>query len=539
MTIYYADFSAPNNGNGLAMNQASGSGLSGAFNTIVGLPLVAGDTVWVRRTSLSVSTTIVFSNQVILLGWPISTDSYYASRPTNTTWDSDSQQYAIITQTSINNVVNIQGNNSAFNRIKFTNSFANGTIITFINALGNAIIGTKFSNCIFENQLIAGNNQFSNVPTYGIYYNCQFNFLSTSTANGLSILNNNCKIINCSMTYTGAYSGSYSIATNVNRCTIINLTITFLSITSNTGVFTIGGSKNIIKGLIFNYGNSVAPSPTLTVSGNYNYVSGYSVTYGSGITISGVANQLIFDAVSTPSSTISGTFISFTNVAVSNNVRIKVLTVPNNNILNVINVAGTNNVLLINTAYLNSGNGVEGVVISNSTNYVVSLNHMGIANNFRTFSYQGESFTTSVSRTGGSSYGLKCFTYGIPVAYSEENNIGVRDYPAYYITLTGAATHTITFYGYYKGYNTPPDQGEIYFDGEYVYSDTVNSVTSYAPGFALGTDTSIWASDGTVTPFSIVITIVTLGTINLELWGFITRPEQNSYVVFDPVPVVT
>ena len=101
MTVWYADFGQTYNGNGSAYTAASGTGLAGALNTLVGASFLSGDTVWIRRSATSLALAASYTPSlagVKLIGWPISGDANYATRPSSpqSTWDADAATYAKI-----------------------------------------------------------------------------------------------------------------------------------------------------------------------------------------------------------------------------------------------------------------------------------------------------------------------------------------------------------------------------------------------------------------------------------------------------------
>ena len=103
MADYFVDFSAANNGDGSDGAQAAGGGLPGAFNQLTAsenATITSGDSVWLRRTGVGSTKTIVFKDGVKYHGWPKSTDENYADRPTNTvdsTWNSDGDDHTFFT----------------------------------------------------------------------------------------------------------------------------------------------------------------------------------------------------------------------------------------------------------------------------------------------------------------------------------------------------------------------------------------------------------------------------------------------------------
>src|ERR1022692_3805274 len=94
MANVFIDFSASNDGDGTTAAQAGSPGGVGAFKTFVGHAPAVGDKWWFRRAgTLSTGSQSFTVSNVQYIGWPISTDVDYATRPASgisNNWDSDS-----------------------------------------------------------------------------------------------------------------------------------------------------------------------------------------------------------------------------------------------------------------------------------------------------------------------------------------------------------------------------------------------------------------------------------------------------------------
>lgn len=95
MTDFFIDFTASGGGNGSAATPWN------SFASISGL--AAGDKIWLRRVSLTISTQAsgILTNVpsgCFLIGWPKVGDTYYSTRPAapRTVWDADAGDYASI-----------------------------------------------------------------------------------------------------------------------------------------------------------------------------------------------------------------------------------------------------------------------------------------------------------------------------------------------------------------------------------------------------------------------------------------------------------
>lgn len=106
MANYFVDFSAANNGDGSDGAQAGAPAGPGAFNQLTAaenVTILAGDSVYLRRTGVASVKTIVFKDGVKYYGWPKATDENYATRPANTvdaTWNADGDDWTYFTAPS-------------------------------------------------------------------------------------------------------------------------------------------------------------------------------------------------------------------------------------------------------------------------------------------------------------------------------------------------------------------------------------------------------------------------------------------------------
>lgn len=103
MANYFVDFSAANNGDGSDGAQAAAPAAPGAFNQLTvteNATILAGDSVYLRRTGVASKQNITFKNGVKYYGWPLAADENYATRPANTvdaTWNADLDNWCYFT----------------------------------------------------------------------------------------------------------------------------------------------------------------------------------------------------------------------------------------------------------------------------------------------------------------------------------------------------------------------------------------------------------------------------------------------------------
>lgn len=99
MANYFLDFSAANNGDGSDGAQAGAPAAPGAFNQLTAaenVTILAGDSVYLRRTGTASVKTILFKNGVKYYGWPKAADENFATRPANTvdaTWNASLEDW--------------------------------------------------------------------------------------------------------------------------------------------------------------------------------------------------------------------------------------------------------------------------------------------------------------------------------------------------------------------------------------------------------------------------------------------------------------
>jgi hypothetical protein len=120
--------------------------------------------------------------------------------------------------------------------------------------------------------------------------------------------------------------------------------------------------------------------------------------------------------------------------------------------------------------------------------------------------------------------GLKLHEYGLETIY---------------VSLVSGA-NTITVYGIYSGFTSPPTKETLIIESDYLDTSTAHRalVTSLSTG-ALTSDTSTWSISGTV--FKLVLSVTTAQSCVSPIRIILTQPQDTaaSAVYIDPIPVVS
>lgn len=165
MSDFFIDLSAATNGTGTAVSP---------YNSLVAAAPTTGNTYWIRR-AVPLAGNITYTqvnlpSNVRLVGWPMSGDVYYASRPAVPSWDADTETHAII-----------------YNRIKCQLVHTVQLHRIFVNfshpvgiTLTNSPIETSASPLIMY--------QSSNIQIYNTKVYCDV-FLRSSTSVGIPTIN--------------------------------------------------------------------------------------------------------------------------------------------------------------------------------------------------------------------------------------------------------------------------------------------------------------------------------------------------------------
>jgi hypothetical protein len=182
MPTYFVDFSAVNNGDGSDGAQAGAPAGVGAFNQLTAtenLTILAGDSVYLRRTGIANKKTILFKNGVFYYGWPLAADENYAGRPANTvdvTWNGDVDNWCFFDAPS-------SAENHVDNEFWRLNSHTITSQNHWLNTT-SGISGNLFWNHCRQTGTSAGNQMQARVSTTnwgsGAYKLRDFQFVHTS-----------------------------------------------------------------------------------------------------------------------------------------------------------------------------------------------------------------------------------------------------------------------------------------------------------------------------------------------------------------------
>lgn len=544
MANWFVDFSAANDGDGTAFNQASGGGASGAYNTLASKTFASGDLVWIRRKSITI-TSLLTLNQggTTYIGWPESGDTYFLTRPSaaQASWDADATGYAEInTTTSLAVMVSINASTNTtvaqeFHRMKF---FHNNTTVAALDCVA--------------------------VSSLANFYACYWDHKGGATggvANRVIHMAAACSFTNCTATYTGV--GTANAITVLSwSATTFPTTFTGCTLTTSGPAFVISnpGVGYFINCTISNAANSTRSLVIIAGAGFlylYNCTLTFASTSVSVIDATGTTGKIIGIKLTISGRRISlpnGSMLhisSFTQTASSSDYAI----VPNTGSV----IAGENFSFVSGNTTGDLGPGIgSAYYLKNCTfthaspvgaangNFLGAwiLDHGGTVGAFRYIGPRGEVTTEAVKRERGERTTLKFnmnsgtggtdpFWRQLPFIIPGMESILVH-LPAY--------QSTITIYGAHKGYSSdPPLADDLWFDTDYI-SSTTGTTRTYASSKTTGSmtsDDSVWTGDTSLTQFKLSVTVTPGQACLCPIRLFFIKRVASAYLYIDPRPVVS
>ncbi len=570
MATRYVDFTAANNGDGTTAAQASGSGTTGAYNTLVGVTLTSNDIVYIRRAgSITLAgnfTTTQFGVQYV--GWPISGDALYSTRPatgTSNGWDADSNQLVVINMATFLWTEGQVG--CSYTRIEWTRGATTNTAMMAVT--GNT---ATFTTCTIQNTT---------------------QLTTLATVNQVAVSGTNCTMTACTITggnYSTTTSGCSMLAISGNFFTATNLTMNATFLGSNGAVTGVPGIVNtanytFFDSLTMNYTGNAAPSGTfgafISIQNSYQVyhnvniaVTNASVTaslpsiyFPAGTTLAGVSleiNQLQayaggagFVQFGSPTALTAGAFAA-TNHIIFNNLACGSTAFLINGVTNTLNgwlfvfrnctSSNTSGYVTAISAFFLGCRFIFNNCTLGAADYV-TLTYLSTdcwvrgqsqaAAYYAAHAGGGKIISSNTARTGGSSYSYKVNCTATPTGKNSGRDLfplSAYDVESIWIALSTGA-HTVSFYGAMKNFGVPPDGTFIYIEVEYL--DGSGNIKVARSPVTLTTDTSTWTGDSGLTIFVITATF-TVGTAgNMPVRLVLGCPVDGSgYYYIDPIPVV-
>ncbi|MEI6542141.1 MAG: hypothetical protein WCL60_01380 [Methylococcales bacterium] len=593
MTNIYFDFSATFNGNGTAPTQASSGGAAGAYNTFVGVTPNSGDSWWIRRSNSAMTLAAVYAGAlggVNIIGWPISGDDFYASRPAagiSAGWDSDSTSlYAKILSSSATYNFAPTGVGANFQRL-WVSSTNTATQTIPLASFAGASTTCKNSKFTFDNAINGTSVQlpplsitgatpnFQNITTQGSSTGATTTpivtitqaaaaggYIKNLTVNAAALpLGAGSIISSAAVQYTGVVgyqpivfegltinilgSQSYHIGT-----ALLTLTqgpcIRDLSITGPTGTAYQGSGLYLLapRNDIYNVTCTGNAGP-IVIGGSNGIVEvkNWSISYQLGTgTTSASAGTYTTAGSGAPIAFLAGASGNQFNLTNAN------IKAANQQIYN----AGNWNQIMFNWVQFSGTNATGsnitgGTVAGTSAGFDFDLfeqNSLQVLGSFRYTNRHGQWTTTNTYRTGSAAnFALKCVITEPALSQNRrELPIGVKGREQAFLNLTNG-TNVIRLYGSYKSWagtnEALPTLRDIGINFDYYNGSGYVAISSFTDG-ALPSDSSTWNNDSGLTGFIITTTLTDVSGAQAVPFNIFASPEFDSsgYIYIDPAVTV-
>lgn len=541
MANVYVDFTATFNGDGTDAAQAGAPAGVGAFNTITSVVDTANDKVWIRRAgSETLTTTITYTTSGMeIIGWPISTDDDYSTRPASGTsagWDSDGQTHAIMDSSTDNVGFIIYGTDQRFKRIDYINTGTSTTnpILQVGNFGSGPGINVKY--CIFETSYVFATNIVITQASDIIFDDVEVITNQTTVSNAaLDCISyaDNMIIRNCNVHENTL--GSYCIGIRVANETLIE----------NTTINITGPDAT---GINMNMGSSAGYLTRI-------YDCTIDIDDGEGISEGGIS---YINPIEIRTTTVNAKSLTLSHAGGGTSSMAFTQTNPNTGSYGIQVFSG---IITFENLTFQSGNSYdfdikEGalVLVRNGTFLTTPPNNSARRLNpglyvgdisanlgfFKSFHNSGTVETSSVARTGGRGFSMKMSPEN-GVFSSTFLRIGLEGMETILVPLT-AGSRTLTVYGAHKLWGgTPPLDNELYFECDYISSGsgaTRTLATSKGSGSTLTADGSSWTGDTGLTTFSMSITFSVGQNCVAPIRVYLGKFVSSAYVYIDPLVVI-
>lgn len=574
MSTFYVDFSATYNGDGTSAAQAVSNGGVGAFNTIVSVIFYSGDVVWFRRCDtaewvLSASYAPTHQN-VKFYGWPIVGDMHYAGRPQSAIdagWDEDIlQDYVNVRSANTAHLWKPSGTVNTLYRFKIYSNI-NGSAYTtelvkysgdypdirycyfgFPEAVKNTLINLRVLYTTGKKPTIRDVITAGSMSQYGP----GVSMVQIESAEGGFIDN----LSATTFASSGDGSGVQSLVYLKNTSTTQGFTVDRLNL-----IFANSQSSQQGTALILKQGKIDVLNGNLYCDISASYT-------GPGIYIDAVSDNCRVNV------TCNGNIGKIVNLGASNTITLNnwksyVTWTANANYLQpapacmpfYLAVGKLGNTLILNDATVTLSPGIKPIwadssclVLLNYTNlpsdcfftnntqpdFKVYHTNYGKSIGLWHFENQyGKLDLSSVHRAGGLPYSIAAtfkgglsntIRYALPI--SEEGRETI------FLPIQ-MGSNTLTLYGAYKNFSTPPTRADIVFQVKYVNTSGALVLASTASSLALEADTGLWDDVGT-TPFKIELDITDAEQQRVAVNIFIFANYNVSSIIYiDPKIVIS
>lgn len=563
MADIFVDQSATFNGDGTIAAQAASGGAAGAFNTFVSVSPSISDKVWIRRTATTVPLTAgqtLSVASVAYIGWPISTDPDYGSRPaggTSAGWDSDVITYAEFKCSTVL-VVDyfiITGAGVRLERLKLT---ANYVSATTNKAVVDQQANSSLNNCYLLYTGATASSTVSNVlrnSTGVIVTKISSTVIEMSASLSgtgtctlfLPTLASDWEFINCTLTYSGTPTNVSIRAVLVTagvsgRLTFAGCTFNRNGTAQTAAMLDLGAGSPPIDVAMYDVtltDNSTSATSSILIlsTSTTSKFIGHRLKASKGCKISGGIVGMYMHWETFTQTVASGTFAIATIIGatyVFNN-----FTEVTGNTSGAIDGSKTCTILLQNTMFISASPfGTTASILAD----IFIADAGGTYGNWQFQNANGMVSAQAVTRTGGESYSIK-----FNMTAGSQNFLGKlqaikNGFETILASLTTSNT-TITIFGAYKGYSPVPDKSQIWADADYLDAGSgahrAFATSRDVPGVVLTSDTSTWTGDTGLTAFKMVITVAPGQNCLAPIRIFDNLRQASAYFYIDPKPVVT
>lgn len=551
MADKFVDFSATNDGDGTAFGQAASPGGVGAYNTLVGKTFAASDKVWIRRKTKT-QTALTFNTlNVIYIGWPVSGDIYFATRPAaaQATWDPDAATYAEIDGLAATTPLVTVSTNSGqeLHRLKIVTLSGTGTsTITFQSSVSTIVYNSWIENA--STSIVAGVlTAISNTIKFD---NCT---LLHSGTGGTGFLINTAvgtyetEFINCVITGSSSMStGRVLIFNNTATNYLIGCTITCSSTTMTGDMIVSANSASVI---FMNdctvdsdsTGNQVQIDVGAGVAGSNARLVAFNLTMNKGRTIfltgsnyvhfrrfnqstSGGTPPTYAIQASAPGTIVCGSNFTFQPGNTQGDIQVG----------NGIYYFLQNCTFASSTPMGPTPTDFPGVWVADDSSAVGFWKYRG---------QKGDTSSNSVSRTGGETFSLKFELSSGSAPFWKHMMPILPAFETIWVSLP-ASVSTITIYGAYKNYGAdPPTQKDIWIETDYLDAGSgahrAFSSSRQVNTTVLVADGSTWVGDTGLTIFKMTLTMTPGQACLAPIRLYHTKRVATAFVYIDPKPVVT
>lgn len=553
MADKFVDFSASNDGDGTAFGQAGSPGGAGAFNTLIAKTFTTGDKVWIRRKTLSsIATTITAGvDSVTYIGWPISGDVFFSTRPSaaQSAWDGDAAQFFVLqfTTATLTICLTSSGNNCAFHRITLQRDHTVPGRLLVNSGSGNAFYTPQFINNTTPTSATSAQNYITSAGDGCVMRSPYFKIGCISSL-GAVVFSGNFLTMDAAV-YDATRCDTGPLISHTGSKHYVNgLTVHLTANSSLYGdtVLSLASTNSNFYNVQMDVTGTTMQAPIISfnaANGSYLEINKYQDVNGVGqglaLTCSTGTTDRPFTAVFNNlaySSTTYAIASSGSGACVNGRLLFRGCTSANTSGYYNSGTAATNTAFIFSSCTKGGADWITTAKLSTNS-WVRSLD---ASNNFEvTFSGSGKLISSNTYRTGGETYSYKVNSTGAPTnPFRGLFPLSDFDVESQWVSLL-SGSNTLTIYGAYKNYTGNPIDGS-YFWAEVDYIDGSGKPQTARTPITLVTDSSTWNNDTGLTVFKTTVTFTTNGTQVSPVRLYIGAPQDGTgYYYIDPKIVMS